>query len=63
LLARIDGRFESGQVRGSDQISQSLQKVIEDALNEENANLLNDKGKSKMEEDEEVLMRGFSPTT
>jgi hypothetical protein len=63
LLARIDGRFESGEVRGLDQISQSLQKVIEDALNEENANLLKDKGKSKMEEDEEVLMRGFSPTT
>jgi hypothetical protein len=63
LLARTDGRFESGEVRGSDQFSQSLQKVIEDALNEENANLLKDKGKSKMEEEEEVLMRGFSPTT
>jgi hypothetical protein len=49
LLARADGRFESREVRGSDQFSQSLQKVIEDALNEENANLLKDKGKSKME--------------
>lgn len=61
LLARADDRFESGEVRGSGAIS-SLQKVIEHALNEESANLLIDKGKGKMGEDEEVLMRGFSPT-
>ena len=63
LLARADGRFESENVRGLDQFSQSLQKVIKDALNEENANLLKNKGESKMEKKEEVLMRGFSPTT
>jgi hypothetical protein len=63
LLARADGRFEAGEVRGSGAVSTSLQKVIEHALNEENANLLIDKGKGIMGEDEEVLMRGFSPTT
>jgi hypothetical protein len=63
LLARAGGRFESGEVRDSDHISQSLQKVIEHALNEESANLLKDKGKRIMEEEEEVLMRGSSPTT
>jgi hypothetical protein len=62
LLARADGNFESGKVRGSGDVSNSLQNVIEHALNEESVNLLLSKGKGKMGEDEEVLMRGFSPT-
>ena len=62
LLARADGRYESGEVRGSSAFSNSLQKVIENALNEESANLLKVLGKGKMEEEKEVLMRGFSPT-
>jgi hypothetical protein len=61
LLARADGRYGSSEVRGSGAFSNSLQKVIENALNEKSANLLKVKGKGKMEE-EEVLMRGFSPT-
>jgi hypothetical protein len=35
LLARVDGNFESGKVRGSGAVSNSLQKVIEHALFEE----------------------------
>jgi hypothetical protein len=62
LLARADGKFESGKARGSGAFSNSLQKVIENALSEENESLLINKGKGKMGEDEEVLMRGFSPT-
>ena len=63
LLARANGRYESGEVKGSGPKSQSLQQVIEYALNEESANVLKDKGKDKMGEDKEILMRGFSPTT
>jgi hypothetical protein len=62
LLARADGKFESGKARGSGAFSNSLQKVIENALSEENESFLINKGKGKMGEDEEVLMRGFSPT-
>jgi hypothetical protein len=60
LLARADGRYESGEERGLGPKSQSLQQVIEYALNEESANVLKDKGKGKMEEDEEILMKFFS---
>jgi hypothetical protein len=62
LLARADGRYESGEERGSGPHFQSLQKVIEYALNEESDNLLKDKGKGKMGGEEEDLMRGFTPT-
>jgi hypothetical protein len=62
LLARADGRYESGEERGSVPHSQSLQKIIEYALNEKSDNLLKDKGKDKMGGEEEVLMRGFTPT-
>ena len=62
LLARADGKIESGKLRGSGAFSHSLQEVIENALFEENESLLINKGKGKMGEDEEVLMRGFSPT-
>jgi hypothetical protein len=48
--------------RGSGPYSQSLQKIIEYALNEESDNLLKDKGKGKMGGEEEVLMKGFTPT-
>jgi hypothetical protein len=49
-------------VRGSSAISNSLQKVIEHALSEESKSFLLNKGKGNIGEDEEVLMRGFSPT-
>lgn len=62
LLARADGRYESGEVRRSGAVSNSLQKVIENPLNEESAVFLKDKRKGKMGEEEVVLMRGFSPT-
>jgi hypothetical protein len=63
LLARVDGRFESGFAKDSGLVTNSIQQVIEQALNEESENILLAKGKGKMGEDEEVLMRGFSPTT
>jgi hypothetical protein len=62
LLARADGRHESREERGSGPYSQSLQKIIEYALNEESDNLLKNKGKGKIGGEEEVLMRGFTPT-
>jgi hypothetical protein len=62
-LARANGRFESKVMKGSSTISNSIQKVIEHALNEESENILLAKGKGKMGEEEEVLMRSFSPTT
>ncbi|XP_059431576.1 uncharacterized protein LOC132165089 [Corylus avellana] len=62
LLARADGRGDADEVKGAGAVSNTLQKVIEYALNEESANLLVDKGKGKMGEEEEVLMRGSSPT-
>ena len=58
LLARVDGRCGPGEVRDSGPKSQSLQEAIEFALNEENTK---NKGKGKLRE-EEILMRGFSPT-
>jgi hypothetical protein len=61
-LARVDGNFETGKARGSGAFSNSLQKVIEHALSEENEIFLLNKGKGKMGVDEEDLMRGFSPT-
>jgi hypothetical protein len=62
LLARADDNFETGKARGLGAFSNSLQKVIEHALSEENENFLLNKGKGKMGVDEEDLMRGFSPT-
>jgi hypothetical protein len=62
LLARADGNIKSGRVRELDDASNSLQDVIEHALGEESEKLLLAKGKNKMGDDEEVLMRGFSPT-
>jgi hypothetical protein len=58
LLARADG----GVMRGASGFS-SIQDGFDNALNEECVNQLKDKGKSKMEGEEEVLMRGFSPIT
>jgi hypothetical protein len=49
LLAKADDRHESGEKRGSGPYSQSLQKIIKYALNEESDNLLKDKGKGKWE--------------
>jgi hypothetical protein len=65
LLARADGRFESGFVKDTGVVTNSIQQVIEQAMNEESENILlgKGKGKGKMGEEEEVLMRGFSPTT
>jgi hypothetical protein len=63
LLARADDRYESDEMIGSDPKPQSLQRVIENALNKESETILRDKGKGKMGEDEEILMRGFSPNT
>jgi hypothetical protein len=62
LLVRADGNIKSGRVRELDDASNSLQDVIEHALGEESEKLLLAKGKNKMGDDEEVLMRGFSPT-
>jgi hypothetical protein len=39
--------------------SHSLQEAIEFALSEEN---IKNKGKGKLGEEEEILMRGFSPS-
>jgi hypothetical protein len=58
LLVRAKDRYESGEVKGSGTFS-SIQKVLKTALVDENARV---KGKGKMGEEEEVLMRGFSPT-
>jgi hypothetical protein len=58
LLARADG----GVMRGATGFS-SIQDGFDNALNEECVNQLKDKGKSKMEGEEEVMMRGFSPIT
>jgi hypothetical protein len=58
LLARADGRHESGEVRGSGTFS-SIQRALETALADENAKV---KGKGQMGDEEEVLRRGFSPT-
>jgi ribosomal protein S24E len=63
LLARADGRFESVFVKDSSIVTNSIQQVIEQALNEESENILLAKGKGKIGEDEEVLMRGLFPTT
>jgi hypothetical protein len=62
LLARADGNVKSGRVRELDDASNSLQDVIEHALGEESEKLLLAKGKNKMGDDKEVLMRGFSLT-
>jgi hypothetical protein len=58
LLARADGRYELGEVRGSGTFS-SIQRTLETALAYENAKV---KGKGQMGEEEEVLRRGFPPT-
>jgi hypothetical protein len=58
LLARANGGVMSGLAGFS-----SIQDGFDTALNEEYVNQLKDKGKSKMEGEDEVLMRGFSPTT
>jgi hypothetical protein len=58
LLARANGEVMRGVAGFS-----SIQDGFENALNEECVNQLKDKGKSKMEREEEVLMRGFSPIT
>ena len=48
LLARADGRYESGEVIGSGPKPQSLQRVIENALNEESEIVLRDRRKGKI---------------
>ena len=58
LLARANGRYESGEVRGSGNFS-SIPRALETTLADENARV---KGKGQMEEEKEVLRRGFSPT-
>ena len=63
MLTRADGRFEYGFVKDSGLVTNSIQQVNEQALNEDRENILLAKGKEKMGEDEEVLMRGFSPTS
>jgi hypothetical protein len=50
-------------VKDTGVVTNSIQQVIEQAMNEESENILLGKGKGKMGEEEEVLMRGFSPTT
>jgi hypothetical protein len=50
-------------VSESSYVSKSLQNVVEHALNEESSNLLIAKGKNKIGDEEEVLMRGVSPIT
>jgi hypothetical protein len=59
LLTRAEGRCGLGEVKDSGPKSQSLQEAIEFALNEEN---IKNKGKGKLGEEEEILMRAFSPT-
>jgi len=56
LLARVDGRtFDNTEIRKSnDALKQLLDAEMEPGP-------LVDKGKGKLEEDEEMLMRGFSP--
>jgi hypothetical protein len=60
-LARADSRFESGFVTDLGIVTNSIEQVMEQAMNEESENILLVKGKGKMGEDEEVLMGGFSP--
>ena len=62
LLAKANGRFESEAMKGLGAVSNSIQKVIEHALNEESESILLAKEKGNMGEEEEVSMRGFSPT-
>jgi hypothetical protein len=52
MRCSVLNRYELDKVKGSGPHSQSLQRVIEYALKEENANLLKDKGKGKMEGDD-----------
>jgi hypothetical protein len=57
LLARVDGKqFDDCEIWKSNEI---LQKLLDEEMNPSPSELV-DKGKGKMEE-EERLMRGFSP--
>jgi hypothetical protein len=56
LLARADGRDGVGNTCPK---SHSLQEAIEFPLSEKN---IKNKGKGKLGEEKEILMRGFSPT-
>lgn len=58
LLARAEGKkYDDSEVRRS---NVSLQQVLDEAMDYVLPHSL-DKGKGKMGEEEEVLMRGFSP--
>jgi hypothetical protein len=56
--------MEEGEILLVKEQGRNIQKIIEEALNEENIrmSISRDKGKNKIGEGEENIRRGFSPT-